>query len=59
MSNCLGNIMHYSLAIKDATNILQEFYGIFSKQIDFINYFKDQWELQLSEYKIYTLLLLV
>ena len=44
--------MHYSLSIEDAsTNRLQEFYAMFSKPTNFINYFKDQWELQLCEYK--------
>jgi len=55
MSKSSGNIMHFSLSIEDVANILQDFYRMFSEQTDFINYFKDHWEMQLSEYKIHTL----
>jgi hypothetical protein len=43
--------MHFSLSINDVVNKLLGFYGKFCGQIGFINYLKDQWEPQISQYK--------
>ena len=42
--------MHYSMSVEDAMNKILKFYDFFCEKIDFINYFKDKWEPQLSKY---------